>query len=71
MLMQCKLLHGDHSPIDDDNVHRENFFHTRCMVNGGSCFMIDIVDSGSCSNAASKTVVDALGLHTRAHPNPL
>lgn len=67
-LVLRKVLHGDSSPITPDDAQRENLFHTRCMVNERSCSVI--IDSGSCTNAASRTMVEALGLQTRPHPTP-
>ena len=36
---------------DEDQVQRENIFHTRCEIQGNICSMI--VDSGSCTNVIS------------------
>ena len=36
---------------DDDNMQRENLFHTRCHVKGKVCSVI--IDGGSCTNVAS------------------
>ena len=44
---------------DEDQVQRENIFHTRCEIQGNICSMI--VDSESCTNVISNLVVDKLG----------
>lgn len=45
---------------------RENLFHTRCLVQGKICYMV--IDCGSCTNVASTTIVEKLGLSTTKHP---
>jgi len=54
----------------EDNVEqqRENIFHTRCLINDKVCSMI--IDSGSCTNVASVTLVRKLGLNTIKHKRP-
>jgi len=47
---------------------RENIFHTRCLINDKVCSMI--IDSGSCTNVASVTLVRKLGLNTKKHERP-
>lgn len=47
---------------------RENLFHTRCMVQGKLCSLI--IDGGSCTNVASETMVQKLGLKVKKHPKP-
>jgi len=47
---------------------RENIFHTRCLINDKVCSMI--VDSGSCTNVASVTLVRKLGLNTIKYERP-
>ncbi|KAI4365338.1 hypothetical protein MLD38_021331 [Melastoma candidum] len=47
---------------------RESIFHTRCTVAGKVCLVI--VDSGSCTNAVSRTMVEKLKLPIEAHPHP-
>lgn len=54
--------------IDDIGQQRENFFHTRCIVNNKVCSMI--IDGGSCTNVASTTLVEKLGLPLLTHPRP-
>ncbi|XP_024014507.1 uncharacterized protein LOC112088457 [Eutrema salsugineum] len=46
---------------------RENLFHTQCLVQGKVCSLI--IDGGSCTNVASTSMVDKLGLETRKHPH--
>lgn len=53
---------------ENDEVQRDNIFHTRCHVNDRVCSLI--IDGGSCVNVASKLLVDKLGLHTKKHPRP-
>ena len=40
---------------EDDEVQRENIFHTRCHVQNKVCCVI--IDGGSCTNVASTTLV--------------
>ena len=49
-------------------VQRENIFYTRCYVKDKVCSVI--IDGGSCTNVASTTMVDKLGLPTILHPKP-
>ena len=53
---------------DEKEVQRENIFHTRCKVKDKVCSMI--IDSGSCTNVASVTMVEKLGLPTMKHLEP-
>jgi len=53
---------------DDMEQQRENIFHTRCLINDKVCSMI--IDSGSCTNIASVTLVRKLGLNTVKHERP-
>ena len=53
---------------DEDQIQRENIFHTRCEIQGKVCSMI--IDSGSCTNVISSIGVDKLGLATIKHPKP-
>ena len=53
---------------DEKKVQRENIFHTRCKVKDKVCSMI--IDSGSCTNVASVTMVEKLGLPTMKHLEP-
>jgi hypothetical protein len=53
---------------DDVEQQMENIFHTRCLINDKVCSMI--IDSGSCTNVASVTLVRKLGLNTIKHERP-
>ncbi|KAI5647939.1 hypothetical protein M9H77_33944 [Catharanthus roseus] len=53
---------------EDNDWKRNNIFQTRVRCNGQLCNMV--IDSGSCSTAISKNVVQKLGLETKLHPNP-
>ena len=53
---------------EDDKVQRDNIFHTRCHVQNKVCSVI--IDGGSCTNVASITLVEKLGLPTSKHPRP-
>ncbi|KAI4310483.1 hypothetical protein MLD38_035459 [Melastoma candidum] len=55
------------TPAREEN-QRESIFHTRCTVEGKVCLVI--VDSGSCTNAVSRTMVKKLKLPIEAHPQP-
>ena len=52
----------------DPNPQREAIFHTKCTVKGKICSLI--IDGGSCTNVASKTMVDKLNLTATPHPEP-
>ncbi|XP_048611684.1 uncharacterized protein LOC125585979 [Brassica napus] len=54
--------------FDPETVQRENIFHTRCSVEGKVCSLI--IDGGSCTNVASRYLVDKLGLAKSPHPRP-
>ncbi|XP_033145199.1 uncharacterized protein LOC117133324 [Brassica rapa] len=56
------------APFDPESVQRENIFHTRCSVEHKVCSLI--IDGGSCTNVASKYLVDKLGLAKTPHPRP-
>ena len=51
---------------EEDEVQRENIFHSRCHVQNKVCSVI--IDGGSCINVASTTLVEKLGLPTSKHP---
>ena len=53
---------------EDDEVQRENIFHTRWHVQNKLCSVI--IDGGSCTNVASTTMVEKLELPTIKHPGP-
>ncbi|XP_056853604.1 uncharacterized protein LOC130502881 [Raphanus sativus] len=50
----------------DGDEQRENLFHTRCMVHGKVCSLV--IDGGSCTNVASETMVEKLGLKVIKRP---
>ncbi|XP_059315836.1 uncharacterized protein LOC132066558 [Lycium ferocissimum] len=52
----------------DDPSQRENLFHSKCIINQNTSIMI--IDSGSCANVASTTLVDFLKLPTTRRENP-
>jgi len=54
--------------FDPVTIQRENIFHTRCSVEGKVCSLI--IDGGSCTNVASRYLVDKLGLAKSPHPRP-
>jgi hypothetical protein len=54
--------------IDVSVEQHENIFHTRCQIRDKVCGMI--IDNGSCTNVASTTLVEKLGLTTLPHPRP-
>ncbi|XP_013650755.2 uncharacterized protein LOC106355327 [Brassica napus] len=54
--------------FDPETIQRENIFHTRCSVEQKVCSLI--IDGGSCTNVASKYLVDKLGLIKTPHPRP-
>ena len=66
ILVLKRVLHTQVS-MDDDG-QRENLFQTRCTVKGKVCSVI--IDSGSCTNVASTTLVEKLSLPTLAHAHP-
>ena len=53
---------------EDDEMQRDNIFHTRCHVQNKVCSVI--IDGGSCTNVASTTMVEKLGMPTSKHPRP-
>ncbi|PKU71184.1 RNA-directed DNA polymerase [Dendrobium catenatum] len=52
----------------EDSCQRHSIFQTRCTVGGKVCQMI--IDSGSCENVVSATMVSKLELPTVDHPKP-
>src|ERR1044072_8420481 len=52
----------------EDTSQRETIFHTRCLIKGKVCSLV--IDGGSCTNVASKSLVSKLQLETRPHPTP-
>ncbi|KAL7596133.1 hypothetical protein Lser_V15G29757 [Lactuca serriola] len=53
---------------EGDDAQRENIFHTRCYVQGKVCSVI--IDGGSCTNVASISMVEKLGIPTMKHQKP-
>ncbi|GKV11028.1 hypothetical protein SLEP1_g22317 [Rubroshorea leprosula] len=53
---------------EDDEVQRDNIFHTRCHVKNKVCSVI--IDGGSCTNAASTVLVEKLNLPMMKHLRP-
>ncbi|GKV11657.1 hypothetical protein SLEP1_g22897 [Rubroshorea leprosula] len=53
---------------EDDEVQRDNIFHTRCHVKNKVCSVI--IDGGSCTNVASIVLVEKLNLPMTKHPMP-
>ena len=51
---------------EDDEMQRDNIFHTRCHVQNKVCSVI--IDRGSFTNVASTTMVEKLGMPTCKHP---
>ncbi|XP_024009444.1 uncharacterized protein LOC112084526 [Eutrema salsugineum] len=54
--------------FEPETIQRENIFHSRCTINAKVCSLI--IDGGSCTNVASKYLVDKLGLTKTKHPRP-
>ncbi|XP_024010672.1 uncharacterized protein LOC112086127 [Eutrema salsugineum] len=52
----------------EEMVQRENLFHTRCTIKNKVCNVV--INGGSCTNVASKFMVDRLGLEKTKHPRP-
>ena len=48
--------------------HREQIFHTRCILGGKGCELI--IDGASCTNVASTTLINKLQLPTKVHATP-
>ena len=53
---------------EDDEMQWDNIFHTRCHFQNKICSVI--IDGGSCTNVASTTMVEKLGMPTSKHPRP-
>ena len=43
-------------------------FHSRCTIQDKVCNLI--IDGGSCTNVASTTIIEKLGIPTISHPKP-
>lgn len=66
MLMLQRVLSAQQEP--DEPEQRDNLFHSRCTIKDKVCHLI--VDSGSCTNIASVTLIQKLGFNTTTHPKP-
>ncbi|GKV06981.1 hypothetical protein SLEP1_g18795 [Rubroshorea leprosula] len=53
---------------EDDEVQRDNIFHTRCHIKNKVCSVI--IDGGNCTNVASTVLVEKLNLPMKKHPRP-
>ena len=53
---------------DEEKLQRKNLFHMFLIVK--DCCVLNIIDSGSCSNLVSSDLVKKLDLTTRSIPHP-
>lgn len=53
---------------EDDTSQRENFFHTRCLVQGNICSLF--IGRGNCTNLASTHLISKLNLEAKPHLKP-
>ncbi|KAK2402728.1 hypothetical protein QL285_052222 [Trifolium repens] len=67
-LLMVRRMLGNSVNEEEDTAQRENFFQTRCLVQGKVCCLI--IDGGSCTNVASTRLVSKLNLETKPHPKP-
>ncbi|XP_019241058.1 PREDICTED: uncharacterized protein LOC109221054, partial [Nicotiana attenuata] len=51
----------------EDQDQRENLFHGRCKILGNLCSLI--IDSGSCANVVSSSLLEQIDLPTKKHPS--
>ncbi|PKI66193.1 hypothetical protein CRG98_013446 [Punica granatum] len=65
MLMICRVL-SSKTKLEEEQ--RENLFRTRCTIQNKVCGVI--INSRSCTNVASTTLVEKLNLATIKHPCP-
>ncbi|PKI36113.1 hypothetical protein CRG98_043495 [Punica granatum] len=65
-LVVQRILRADH--VEDDKWLRHNIFHTQCTSHRKICTVI--IDSGSCENVVSTTMVEKLQLAVEKHPEP-
>ena len=56
------------SQKEEEEEQRENIFHSRCTVQGKVCSMI--INSGSCANVISLSMIEKLNLQISVHPHP-
>ncbi|XP_021776091.1 uncharacterized protein LOC110739920 [Chenopodium quinoa] len=66
ILVVRRALHSISTPLAEEQ--RENIFQTRCTIKDRVCNLI--IDSGSCTNVASTTLVSKINLETTDHPTP-
>ncbi|KAK9750350.1 hypothetical protein RND81_02G190000 [Saponaria officinalis] len=65
-LVLCRVMHSQPTPLEDDQ--RQQIFQMRCTVMVKICHVL--IDSESCTNAASTMMVEKLKLPTLNHPQP-
>lgn len=65
MLVVRRALHSKSFPHKEQRLY---IFQSRCTIGGKVCYLI--IDSGSCANVVSSTLVEKLGLSTIPHPQP-
>ncbi|KAI0519616.1 hypothetical protein KFK09_007067 [Dendrobium nobile] len=63
-MVRCALSH----PTPTDDWYRTSIFHTYTKIKDKNCKVI--VDSGSCINVFSSSMVSQFGLSAVPHPNP-
>ena len=68
MFLVVRRILGTMLSEEREDEQRENLFHARCRVRGQVCSMI--IDSGSCANVVSQSLVSQLKLPTLKHPSP-
>src|SRR5688572_8068562 len=66
LLVVERALNITNVPIDQ--LQREAIFRSRCTIQGRVCSLI--IDGGSCTNAASTTMVKKLQMEISPHPTP-
>ena len=68
LLVTRRALSAQPKTEEQEKEQRENLFHTRCLIQDKVCSLV--IDGGSCTNAASKVLVEKLGLQIHKHPKP-
>ena len=66
LVIRCAL--NMQPKVGGDEEQREHIFHTRCHIKDNICNLI--IDNESCTNVASTSLAEKLGLSTLKHPNP-
>ncbi|XP_073153668.1 uncharacterized protein [Henckelia pumila] len=66
LLVTMRILNTHHK--EEEEIQRENLFHTRCFVTEKVCSLI--IDGGSCKNVSSCELVEKFGLPILKHPQP-